>query len=93
MVIATPNFANLAVYGRRLMGDVRHKDLGSYEKSGIHLTSRRLIGKWLKREGITIESIHQIVPERAQVLRRASLGMLGNLLASDLVMVGRKHAQ
>jgi 2-polyprenyl-3-methyl-5-hydroxy-6-metoxy-1,4-benzoquinol methylase len=90
VVVATPNFANLVTYWRRLTGDPHHKDLGSYEKSGIHLSSRRVIGKWLKQCGMAPVATREVLYGRAQFLQRASLGLLGSWLASELVIVGRR---
>ena len=89
-MVATPNFANLVTYWRRFTGDPHHKDLGSYEKSGIHLSSRRVIGKWLKQCGMAPVATREVLYGRAQFLQRASLGLLGSWLASELVIVGRR---
>jgi len=91
VVITVPNFVNLVTCWRRLAGDPHHEDLGSYEKTGIHLTSRRMIAKWLKRCGMMLAATRRVVFERAQLIERASLGLLGSLLAAELVMVGQKH--
>lgn len=68
------------------MGDVHHIDLGSYEKSGIQLTSKRLIAKWMKRAGLVVDHTRLIVPAKAQPYEQ----VLGSLLATDLVVVGRR---
>jgi SAM-dependent methyltransferase len=94
VIITTPNFASLPVYWRRLTRHPQHKDLGNPEKTGIHLTSRGVISKWLRRCGMVPLVTRGIRSKRAQLIQSVFLGLPGSLLASELLIVGhRKKSQ
>ena len=70
--------------------DPQFKNLGSYEASGLHITTQRVVRKWFAECRLATEKIVNVVPERWQRLK----GFLGNtsdvLFGSELIAVGRK---
>lgn len=89
VVVATPNFASLPVYLRRLRGDRQYKDLGSFEKTGMQSTNLGLVKKWFRRSDLKLSVTHRIPFERARSAAR--LKVLERFLAAELVVVGRKE--
>ena len=90
VVIVTPNFANLLTQWRRLTGNPYYKGLGSYQDSGVHLTSRRMVRRWLQQCGMTATEIRGVFSERAQSFQRASKGLMGLSFATELLIVGSR---
>ena len=90
IVIGSPNFSYLPYIWRRVRRDPQFKNLGSYEASGLHITTQRVVRKWFAECRLATEKIVNVVPERWQRLK----GFLGNtsdvLFGSELIAVGRK---
>ena len=93
VVIVTPNFANLLTQWRRLTGDSYYRRMGNYEDGGIHLTSRRMVRRWLRSCGMTVLETRGVFSRRAQNIQHASKGLLGLSLAAELVIVSSKTPQ
>ena len=92
VIVATPNFASLVSRWRRLTGDPYHKALGAYRRTGIHLTSRRVVSTWLQTCGMVPATTRGVFSERAHTLNRASLGLLDSSIATELLIVGLRKA-
>lgn len=90
IIVGLPNFSYLPYVWRRLSHDPRFTKLSSYEDSGLHVTTRRVVRKWFANCRLATERIVNVVPERWKGLK----GLLGNttdaLFASELIAVGRK---
>ena len=90
IVIELPNFSYLPYVWHRVRRDPQFKNLGSYEASGLHITTQRVVRKWFAECRLATEKILNVVPERWQRLK----GFLGNtadvLFGSELIAVGRK---
>ena len=92
LVIVTPNFANVMTRWRRLIGDPYYKGMASYQNAGLHLTSRRMIRKWLRTCGMTAPRTRGVFSGRMGNIQRALKGVMALSFASELVMDSRKPA-
>ena len=91
VVIATlPNLAQLPVLWDRVRRSPSFKNLGSFERSGLHLTSYRRAKRWFTKAKLTVRKIVPVIPQRAEGVYRASGRLLSGVLASDLVVLGEK---
>jgi 2-polyprenyl-3-methyl-5-hydroxy-6-metoxy-1,4-benzoquinol methylase len=90
ILVASPNFSYLPYLWRRMCGDQQFTDLLGYDKSGLHVTTRRVMRKWLNECGLDAEKIVGIVPDRWRGLNDLSGGMTETLFSSDLIAVARK---
>ena len=93
VVIATPNFANLVTYWRRLIRDPHHKDLGSYATSGLHLTSRGVLTEWFNRCGLEPLASRYIPFERTQHIQSILPERFAGAFSSELVASARRRAR
>ena len=85
---AVPNFAQVTTRWRRLKRKEPYKSLGDYGKSGIHVTTPRLVRRWFHQAGLIAVCCSYVVPEKGKLARRLSFGMADSLLAEELICVG-----
>ena len=90
VVVASPNFASLAVYLRRLARRPHYRKLGSYKRSGLHLVSRRTMEAWLRQCGLKPVASVETLPKRVEWLQGSSFGILERVLASEIVITAQK---
>jgi len=91
LVLATaPNLGRLSVWFDRLRGKAYCKDLGDYEKSGLHLTCPRLLRKWFADSNLKIDRIVKVVSGPRQRANRWTLGLAAPILAEELIATGRR---
>jgi 2-polyprenyl-3-methyl-5-hydroxy-6-metoxy-1,4-benzoquinol methylase len=88
-IASFPNLAHASVLWRRLARNPAYRDLGDFGKSGIHTTSRSLVGRWLKRAGFRLEATKPVFTGRWTRYERATLGLLKGLWASEYLVVAR----
>ena len=90
VLVAVPNLAQISTMWRRFRKDRGFENLGSYEETGVHLTSRRVLFGWFRRCGLKVDRLTPIRPPRWNVAQRLSFGLLADLWASELVAVGSR---
>lgn len=90
MVVAAPNFVWPTLLWKRIWRDQRYQDLGNYDKTGIHLTTKRLISRWLQDCDLKVGKTVDFTSQRAKLANRFSLGLGALLLASDFIAVGTR---
>jgi 2-polyprenyl-3-methyl-5-hydroxy-6-metoxy-1,4-benzoquinol methylase len=90
MVIAAPNFVWPTLLWKRVWRDPRYEDLGNYDKTGIHLTTKSLIGKWFRDCDLKVGQTADFTSQRAKSASRFSFGLGSMLLASDFIAVGTR---
>jgi SAM-dependent methyltransferase len=88
VIAVVPNFAQLTTTWRRLKGREPYKSLGHHGKTGIHVTTPRVMRRWLRQVGFTDVICSYVIPERGQSASRFSLGMVDSLLGEELICVG-----
>lgn len=90
-VVATmPNLSSLPIVVRRLQGHARLKGIGDFQRSGVHVTSRRTVRKWFESAGLGIERITSVLKPRFRYVSRWTLGAADPLLATELILVAKK---
>lgn len=87
-VLLVPNILRPSTYWGRILGDERFRDFGSYEKTGVHLTSCNTVRRWFREAGMRPESIIAVLSQRAQKVGRLALGLMDSFLSSEFIAVG-----
>jgi len=85
-IISVPNHRKLSVIAGRIRGDECLKDLGNYEATGTHATSHAVVRRWCEAAGLKVLRIVNVVPKRAEIANRLTLGSFSSLLASELIV-------
>jgi 2-polyprenyl-3-methyl-5-hydroxy-6-metoxy-1,4-benzoquinol methylase len=91
-VAVTPNMARLAATWKSLRGDASSAALGSYERTGVHLVSRRILRGWFRSAGMKIEKIVHLHRKSSTKIRRIASRLLRSWMADEVVVVARKHS-
>jgi 2-polyprenyl-3-methyl-5-hydroxy-6-metoxy-1,4-benzoquinol methylase len=89
-IALVPNLFRLSVILGRIQGNEDFRNLGNYGKSGVHLTSHQIVTNWFKDAGFKVDKIVDLLPERAQIAHKLTLGLMDPLLASEFIVVARK---
>jgi len=90
VIASAPNLGRMPIWLGRLRGKPQYRGLGSYEKTGLHLTSARLVRKWFKQCRLKVESIKYMIPPRAEAPHRLLGGLADPLIGNELIARGRK---
>lgn len=90
-VAVTPNMARLTAIWRWLRGDAGNAAPGSYERTGVHRVSKRVLSRWFRSAGMRVERVVQLGP-RSTLGRRLVARLLGSWMADGFVVVARKHS-
>ncbi len=88
-IIIVPNLSRLPLILRKLWRDERFIDLGSYEKTGVHVTSHRMVRLWFEDAGMTLEKSVSVLAARFQRIANLALGLADPLLASEIIAVAK----
>ncbi len=92
-VLATlPNLGYLPFRLRRLRGVDGYGELGSFERTGIHLTDAALVRSWFQSAGLRVERLDGPIPARFRWLGRSLLGLGDRALWERLLVLGRNEA-
>jgi SAM-dependent methyltransferase len=89
-LLLVPNILRLSTYWGRIRGDKRFQDFGSYGKTGVHLTSHKIVRGWIRDAGMIPGGITDVLSPSAQKAGRLALGLMNALLSSEIIAVGRK---
>lgn len=57
LVISGPNFDSLRVRAKRLVGREGHRNLGAYERSGVHMVGPSVVDEYLGHAGLTLATV------------------------------------
>lgn len=87
VISITPNLSRLPVCWKRFRSVEGFSDLGNYERTGVHVTSPRVVQEWFKRIGMRVEKTVDVVPHWLRVVSRLTFGLSNPLLASELITV------
>lgn len=87
VIAVVPNVLSASAFLRLVRLDPRFKDLWCYRKTGVKLTSRRIVRKWFEDAGMRIRSINDVVSARAQDANRMTFGIASGWLASEFIVV------
>jgi 2-polyprenyl-3-methyl-5-hydroxy-6-metoxy-1,4-benzoquinol methylase len=65
VIVRVPMVLRYTTAYRVLRGDQPFRELGNYEKTGVHFISRRIVGRWFEKAGLRTERVvtdmHSIV--------------------------------
>ena len=89
-LLVVPNILRLSTYWGRIRGDKRFQDFGNYEKTGVHLTSQRIVRRWIQDAGMKPGNAAWVLSSKAQKAGRLALGLMDPWLSTELIAVGRK---
>jgi len=89
-IIVAPNFFQLSVLWRRTLKEDCFKDAGSYSKTGVHFTSPKTVRAWLQSAGMKLESVVNVLPDRAKRIRALTFGLTDSFLASEFIAAATK---
>lgn len=90
LVVLVPNMSQFPVLWGRICGDERLRHIGTYETSGVHVSSRQTVRKWFRHAGMKIEKTVDILPPRSQTLSRLTCVMMNPFLASEFFAVAKR---
>jgi 2-polyprenyl-3-methyl-5-hydroxy-6-metoxy-1,4-benzoquinol methylase len=91
MIAVVPNLARVPVTWRRIRRDPHYENIGNYERTRVHVPSRRKVRSWFKHAGLTLEYLVPVVPARLRPASRLSFGTMDALLSTEFIAVGRRH--
>jgi 2-polyprenyl-3-methyl-5-hydroxy-6-metoxy-1,4-benzoquinol methylase len=91
ILVAAPNFSYLPYVWRRMRRDAQFTKLSHYGKSGLNVTNRRVMRRWLKACGLDTERMVGIVPERWRGLGNLAWGTTEALFSSEWIAVARRR--
>jgi len=91
VVASVPNLAQLPVVWKLIRRDSGYRFLGNYRKSGVHLSSPRLLRSWLKRCNLVIQRTVPVIPSHRQRITSLSPGPAKWAFASDVLTTAKKR--
>lgn len=89
IVVGLPNFTYLPYIWRWVRRDPEFANISSYKDAGLHVTTRRVVRRWLAECRFDTEKIVNVVPERWQRLIRILGRATDVLFGRELIAVGR----
>jgi len=90
IIIAVPNFDYVKYYYQILMDDKVNKNGRVFEELHLHLTTPRMIVKWIDQTGLKITGMKYNINDRLRKLVSASLGLLKRYSAPEILLVAKK---
>jgi 2-polyprenyl-3-methyl-5-hydroxy-6-metoxy-1,4-benzoquinol methylase len=92
VIAAVPNLRNARVLWRSLRRDPYYVALGSFQESGVHLTTKRVLQNWLGHAGLQVQQVMPVFLNGPHLrkLHRSPLGVFNSLFTSEFVMVAQK---
>jgi hypothetical protein len=90
VILTVPNLSRLPVVVGRMRRDKRYVGLGSYGKTGVHVTSKRIVRKWISAAGLKVEKCVEVLPRPGRGANRASFGMANSLFATEFIVAARR---
>jgi 2-polyprenyl-3-methyl-5-hydroxy-6-metoxy-1,4-benzoquinol methylase len=90
VIVSVPNLTRIPAMWGRVRGDKRFKDFGDFEATGVHQTSHTILRSWLQSARMKVETMIDVVPQRAEAAGRLSFGILSPVLACEFITLARK---
>ncbi len=89
MIIQSPNMRSVPELWRRVRYMHRYRGLGSFGRSGVHVTGVGKIGEWCDESGLTVSSHIGLLHKRARFLRGRFVELM---MSPNFISVARKSA-
>lgn len=95
VIVQVPRVLRLTTIFRIARGDQSLRELGNYDKTGVHFTSHRVLRRWLETAGMKIESTVTLPPPSPWKLPRSFKWLLTPILermmGARMVVLARKN--
>jgi SAM-dependent methyltransferase len=90
IIAVVPNLSGLPARKGEARRDPRPRSSRSYEDTGVHFTSKKMITNWFKQAGLRIQRTINILPQRTLMPARLTLGLMDTFLASEFIVSATK---
>jgi 2-polyprenyl-3-methyl-5-hydroxy-6-metoxy-1,4-benzoquinol methylase len=90
VVISVPNLSRLPILWRRLRGYGPYRGLGSFQTSGVHISSKRMLNRWLREAGLQAVNRVETVPERWSRLHPTMLRVILPYVSREIIVVASR---
>jgi 2-polyprenyl-3-methyl-5-hydroxy-6-metoxy-1,4-benzoquinol methylase len=92
VIVSVPNFRNYSVFWQLfLAGHIHYRDSGIFDRTHVRLTTRRLIQEWFSNVGLQTKEIdYRVGRTRDRLFSMASLGLMREFLAQQVILVGAR---
>lgn len=92
VIVSVPNFRHYSVLRQLFVhGHVRYADAGILDRTHLRITTRKMVLEWFELAGLILTFLKYILPRRRyKLISAASLGLLREFLATQILAVGRK---
>lgn len=90
--VASYSRIRLPIILMKMHGDQSFKGLGDFDATGVRTTSHKILRDWSSAAGLRLERTIDILPQRAKVASRVTLGLLDQVMASDIIAVAKKQS-
>jgi methionine biosynthesis protein MetW len=93
VIVSVPNFRNFEVLWQLFIrGHVRYADAGILDRTHLRVTTRRMVEQWYRETDIQkIRVKYRMWRRRETWLSAATLGVLREFIARQVIVVGRKN--
>jgi 2-polyprenyl-3-methyl-5-hydroxy-6-metoxy-1,4-benzoquinol methylase len=90
VLISVPNFNHIKVWRDLLRGGITWRQRYDFEKSRLHFTTMNVVKRWLKRSGIKVVNV--VYQYDGPWHKRSDLlgGAFKTLLASKIIVIGKR---
>ncbi len=91
-VISVPNFRHASVLWQLLVkGEIRYETAGILDSTHIRMTTRKMAERWIRAQGMTVESVVYHTHRRSEKwIRTLSLGLLREFVCRQVLIRARK---
>ena len=91
IIISAPNLSWPVILWKRMSRDQKYQHFGKYEQSGIHLTDKRSISRWLQNCGLKIDKTVPIRARRAGSALRFWPWVGSKFAPTDLIAIATRR--
>ena len=89
MILLSPNVPRILAYWRSRSNGL-FSGAVKYDTTGVQPTSRRTLRAWLRKAGLKVDRITDVLSSRAESIGRFTLGLTDGVLASEFVVTASK---
>jgi 2-polyprenyl-3-methyl-5-hydroxy-6-metoxy-1,4-benzoquinol methylase len=90
VIASVPNLVHLPTMLRRLLRHSHYKDIGTYERAGLHAANERMVRRWFEQSRLMIEKWVRVVPQEYRSAERWTFGLANSLWAEEFIAIGKR---
>jgi 2-polyprenyl-3-methyl-5-hydroxy-6-metoxy-1,4-benzoquinol methylase len=92
VIVSVPNFRHHSVFRQLFVhGHISYTDAGILDRTHLRITTRKMVIEWFESAGLQKTFLEYIIPGwRGKLISAASLGLLREFLATQILAVGRR---